>query len=111
MKKDDTVYRAQILDAIAKVESFVGHISVDAFKENQEKQSAVILQLIIIGELSKHLSDGFKSQYSAPWRQIAGLRDRAVHDYFSLDVEQLWKTIEEDVPMLKKVLLTYKIIL
>ncbi|MEK7134458.1 MAG: DUF86 domain-containing protein [Patescibacteria group bacterium] len=104
MEKNDTVYRAQILDAIAKVESFVGTVHLDAFTENQEKQSAVILQLIIIGELSKHLSDSFKSQYNMPWKQIAGLRDRAVHDYFSLDVEQLWKTVQEDIPVLKKAL-------
>ncbi len=99
--KDDTLYIEQILDAIGKIESFVADVTFDGFTQNQEKQSAIILQLAMIGELSKRISEDFKKHTPLPWKEIAGFRDRAIHDYFSLDIEQVWKTIEEDIPMLK----------
>ncbi len=46
------------------------------------------MQLAVIGELSKRLSDEFKKRVSLPWKQIAGFRDRAVHDYYQLDLDQ-----------------------
>ncbi len=99
--KDDTLYIEQIFDAIAKIESFATNTTFDDFVKNQEKQSAVILQLALIGELSKRISEDFKKNIPLPWREIAGFRDKAIHDYFSLDIEQVWKTIEEDIPALK----------
>ena len=46
------------------------------------------MQLAVIGELSKRLSGEFKKRVSLPWKQIAGFRDRAVHDYYQLDLDQ-----------------------
>lgn len=101
MKKSDDVYRLQILDAIAKIERFVTGIDKAAFAGTEVVQSAVIMQLAVIGELSKRLSEEYKGRVSLPWKQIAGLRDRAVHDYFQLDLESVWLTIQEDLPLLK----------
>jgi uncharacterized protein with HEPN domain len=67
-------------------------------------QSAVIMQLAVIGELSKRLSEEFRTRVSLPWKQIAGFRDRAVHDYFQLDLEFVWLTIRDDLPLLKSAL-------
>ena len=98
--KDDTLYVEQMLDAAEKIATFPRNVPFAAFEQNQEKQSAVILQLAIIGELSKRLSEKFKGRAALPWREIAGFRDRAVHDYLSLDVDAVWKTVEEDIPAL-----------
>lgn len=100
--KDDSLFLEQIIDSIEKIERFTKNVSFEDFKQNQEKQSAVILQLAIIGELSKKISDNFKLKVDLPWKEIAGFRDRAVHDYFSLDIEMVWKTIEDDLPILKE---------
>lgn len=100
--KDDTLYIEQILDSITKIETFVKNVGFEDFQQDQEKQSAVILQLAIIGELSKRLSDTFKITVNLPWKEIAGFRDRAIHDYFSLDTKLVWKTIEDDLPVLKE---------
>lgn len=102
--KSDALYVEQILDAIEKIRSFSSGVDFAAFEENQEKQSAVILQLAIIGELSKHLSNEFKQRITLPWKEIAGFRDRAVHDYLSLDVDEVWKTVEQDIPVLAQAL-------
>lgn len=101
MKKSDDVYRLQILDAVAKIERFVAGLDKNAFIGAEVVQSAVIMQLAVIGELSKRLSDTFKDRTSLPWKQIACFRDRAVHDYFQLDLESVWLTIQEDLPLLK----------
>ena len=104
MKKFDDVYRRQLVDATAKIERFVAGLDKDAFFASEVVQSAVIMQLAVIGELSKRLSDEFKERVSLPWRQIAGFRDRAVHDYYELDLEYVWLTIQDDLPLLKNAL-------
>ena len=80
MKKSNDVYGRQIVDAVAKIERFVAGLNKDAFLASEVVRSAVIMQLAVIGELSKRLSDEFKKRVSLPWKQIAGFRDRAVHD-------------------------------
>ena len=62
------------------------------------------MQLAVIGELSKRLSDEFKKRVSLPWKQVAGFRDRAVHDYYQLDLEYVWLTIQDNLPLLKDAL-------
>ena len=90
MKKSDDVYRQQIVDAVAKIERFVAGLDRDAFIASEVVQSAVIMQLAVIGELSKRLSNEFKERVSLPWKQIAGFRDRTAHDYHQRDLEYVW---------------------
>ena len=104
MKKSDDVYRQQIVDAVAKIERFVAGLDRDAFIASEVVQSAVIMQLAVIGELSKRLSNEFKERVSLPWKQIAGFRDRTAHDYYQLDLEYVWLTIQDDLPLLKNAL-------
>jgi len=61
----------------------LGHFLVD-----EKTQSAVIMQLIVIGELVKKLPESVKTQIDLPWKPIAGFRDLAVHEYFELELEQ-----------------------
>jgi len=62
------------------------------------------MQLAVIGELSKRFSTVFKQRIPLPRKQIAGFRDRAVHDYYQLDLEFVWLTIQDDLPVLKNAL-------
>ena len=104
MKKSDDVYRRQILEACAKIERFVAGLGKGAFLSSEVVQSAVIMQLAVIGELSKRFSKEFKKRIPLPWKQIAGFRDRAVHDYYQFDLEFVWLTIQDDLPVLKNAL-------
>lgn len=102
--KDDSLYVEQMLDATRKIRDFTKGVDFVAFEKNQEKSSAVILQLAVIGELSKRLSEEFKSRVSLPWNEIAGFRNRAIHEYLSLDIDEVWKTVENDIPVLEATL-------
>ncbi|HFE52539.1 MAG TPA: DUF86 domain-containing protein, partial [Bacteroidetes bacterium] len=69
-------------------------------------QDAVVRQLEIIGEATRHLSKEFRSAHPAiPWSEIAGMRDKLVHDYFGVDLEIVWETAFRDVPALREKLL------
>lgn len=98
MKKNNKIYVAQIIDAVRKIKKYTNRIDFKKFAKKEEKQSAVIMQLILIGEISKKLSAAYKAKTKLPWKQIAGFRDRAVHKYFSLDLRDLWQTIQYDLP-------------
>ncbi len=102
--KDDSVYIGQILDSIEKIESFVLGIQKEGFLKDVKTQSAVIMQLILIGEVSKKISETTKEIVDLPWKDIAGFRDRAIHNYFDMDLEVIWNTIISDMPLLKKLL-------
>lgn len=100
--KNDNVYLSQIIDSIEKINNFINGINYQQFTSDQKTQSAVILQLTLIGELTKKISQETKSQINLPWKQISGFRDRAIHDYYQIDIEIVWKTIEEDLLTLEK---------
>ena len=62
----------------------------------------MIRQLEIIGEATKRLSKDLRRQYSEiPWQDIAGMRDKLIHDYFGVDVKTVWLTVKEDMPELR----------
>lgn len=76
--------------------------SEDAFLDSRLYQHAVAMCVLEIGELSKHLSDGFLQAHAEiPWRAICRMRDMYAHHYHRTDPHQLWTTATMDLPVLK----------
>lgn len=103
MVKDDLAYIEHILDCIRKIREFTSGLSLKDFSVNELVQDAVIRNIEIIGEASKKISSDTKQiYYEIPWKEIAGMRDKLIHDYLGVDVEVVWRTITEDIPTLEK---------
>lgn len=103
----DSPHVALMLDCIAKIRRFVSHVSYEQFKKNEEKQSAILMQLLLIGELSKRISTETKEKVDIPWPQIVGMRNRVVHEYHDIDLETIWKIITEDLATTEAPLTAY----
>ena len=103
MQRDDSVYLKHIRDAILKIDGYTRKVSVASFKKDTLIQDGVIRQIEIIGEATKRLSDKLrKDNKDIPWDDIAGMRDKLIHDYFGVDIEKVWLTVRNDIPILKK---------
>ena len=75
----------------------------DAFVTDELVIDGVARNLEIIGEAARQLPEEYKRAYTQiTWTQIAGLRNRIVHDYFGLDLEIIWQIVEHDLPELEK---------
>jgi len=69
------------------------------FLEDEKTQFAVVRGLEIIGEAAKKIPASIKAKHpQVPWREVAGMRDKLVHDYFGVNAEVAWRTAVEDVP-------------
>jgi uncharacterized protein with HEPN domain len=71
------------------------------FLEDQKTQSAILHQLLIIGEAVKRVSPEFRAAHpEVPWKLIAGTRDKLIHFYDGVDLNEVWKMVISDLPQL-----------
>lgn len=91
-----------IYDSILEIESYIQNSSYETFQSNTMMHFATVKQLEIIGEAANHLTDRFKKLYSEiPWREIIGLRNILIHEYFGIDTKIIWDIIKTDISQLK----------
>ena len=78
------------------------HKEFDQFSRDDKTAYAVIRALEIIGEATKHIPEQVrKSNPDISWREMAGIRDKLIHDYFGVNLEVVWKTATDDLPKLE----------
>jgi uncharacterized protein with HEPN domain len=96
----DDAYLRHIRDAIRAIEEYTRQ-GRDQFFSDKRTQDAVIRNFEIIGEPSKALSKDLRDRTEdLPWRRIAGMRDRLIHQYFGVDLELVWSAVERELPAL-----------
>ncbi|MFA6569791.1 MAG: DUF86 domain-containing protein [Bacteroidota bacterium] len=107
--KKDSVYIEHILISINHIEEYLFNKSYLDLVQSNLIQDAVIRNFQIIGEAAKKISETFKSENNTiPWKQMAGIRDKLVHEYTGVDLDAVWNTVKEDFPKIKKQLLVLK---
>lgn len=103
MKRKGVERVEHIKDYTQRIIDSTKGISLENFRENWILQAAVTRFIEIIGEASKYVPDEIKTAHpEIPWKEMAGMRDIAVHDYDDINVDEIWNIIQNDIPTLKK---------
>ena len=93
MSKDDSVYLQHTIDAIKRIEEYTSDVDNRDFTSNH---------LVQDGEAAKRVSKKLKDNNKhIPWKDIVGMRNKLIHDYFGVDADAVWDTVERDIPYLK----------
>lgn len=96
-------YIRHIKDSVQKIKEFTQGVSYKEFVENDMIVSAVIRKLEIIGEATNKVSRKTKDSYpDFPWRTLTKMRNFLIHEYFGVDVEAVWDTVQENIPELER---------
>jgi uncharacterized protein with HEPN domain len=106
MDKDPKIFLTHILESITIIEGYTKGKKETDFAHSVDLQDKVIRRLEIVGEAVRHLPETLRKDYpQTPWRQIAGTRDKFIHEYFGVDMALTWGIVKRDLPKLKKQIL------
>jgi len=101
----DAAYICDIVESCRALESYAQGKAIDDFRADPILQDAVARRLFLVGEAAKGLSDGFKLALpGVDWKNIARLRDKLAHHYWTIEVEKIWELVMDYVPVLRSTL-------
>lgn len=105
MVRGDRERIGDILDAVADIRSDTIGMDYQAFAQNPVVIRSVLYSIAVIGESAKNVSPEFKTAHSIiPWRAIAGIRDRIVHEYFRTNTRRIWDVVTDDLDQIESAL-------
>ena len=97
----DPSYLEHMLEAIERIQRYVGRKRRAGFLGDALLQDAVIRNIEIVGEAAGRVSPEFAAQHAEiPWRDIVGMRHRLIHGYLKVNLETVWEVVERDLPAL-----------
>jgi uncharacterized protein with HEPN domain len=102
LRRSCRLYLNDILEAIERIENYVEGRTFEEFSKNTLVIDAVVRNFEIIGEATKHIPAEIKTEHPLiKWKEMAGMRDKLAHEYFGVNIEILWKTARNRLPVLK----------
>lgn len=102
MFKDPIEYLRHIQDEILFLQSIDATLTKDEFLDDETLKSAVVRSLEIIGEATKKIPADFKVQWnSIQWKNMAGMRDRLIHNYMGVNYSIVWDVFKNKIPELR----------
>ncbi len=100
--RDYKLYLKDIVAAMESIQAFVRGMDLATFQSDDKTASAVIRKFEILGEAAKGVPGEIRHNYpDVPWKEMAGMRDRLIHTYFRVDLNLVWRTIQERLPEVK----------
>ena len=101
MSRDHQLFLEDIYMSCKKIVRYTQGLTFEQFMADEKTFDAVVRNLIVIGEALKHIPQDVCDRYpQVQWREIAGFRDIAVHEYFGIDEDILWDIIHNEIPSL-----------
>jgi uncharacterized protein with HEPN domain len=102
MQKDKARLQ-HIFDSVRKIEQFLEGMSFEQFQQDEKTVSAVLHELMVIGEAGAAVSEQFRESHPAiPFYEMIGMRNRIVHEYLDVRLKTVWETCKTDIPKLKE---------
>ena len=102
MKRKAIILILDISESINDIGDYLKSFDKRRFLKDKKTQDAIVRRLEIIGEATKKLPLDFRKKHrKVPWKDMAGARDKLIHDYFGVNLERVWRIATEDVPVLK----------
>ncbi len=102
MRRVVKLYIKDIINYMERAEEYIKGLTYKQFLDDKKTCDVVIRCIEVIGEASKSIPDEVRDKYhSIPWRDMAGMRDKVIHGYFTVNFEIVWKTVKEEIPKLK----------
>ena len=90
-----------ILDAAEKIHRYTADMTFEEFTDDEKTDDAVLRNFEVIGEAAKNIPEEFREEHNdVPWSEMAGMRDRLIHGYSSVDLHIVWMTVLEEIPSL-----------
>ncbi|MBI3011875.1 MAG: DUF86 domain-containing protein [Candidatus Omnitrophica bacterium] len=104
-KREFVDYLRDMLDAMQKVAEFTRGMDASAFRSDEKTAFAVIRALEVLGEAAKNIPQTVRDRYpQVPWREVAGIRDKLIHEYFGVNLDVVWRAVQQDLPQLTPVI-------
>ncbi|MFQ6089353.1 MAG: DUF86 domain-containing protein [Candidatus Methanofastidiosia archaeon] len=102
MKRTYRDYIEDILNSIQEIEDFTAGMEFEDFIDDRKTLNAVIRSLEVMGEAAKKIPNDIRTKYAdIPWKYIAGMRDKLIHEYHGVDLEIVWEVIKKEIPPIK----------
>ncbi|MBI4962297.1 MAG: DUF86 domain-containing protein [Desulfomonile tiedjei] len=102
MSRDSKLYLADILESCEKIKTYTSGLSLDQFSADTKTLDAVIRNLEIIGEASRHVPEELRARCAGvEWRKITAMRNMLIHEYFGVKIEIIWDAIQNKLPVLE----------
>jgi uncharacterized protein with HEPN domain len=99
-------YLKDILEAMDKAEEFIDGLDLPSFIRDEKSAFAVIRCLEIIGEAARKIPVNLRRRFAdIPWQSLAGMRNKLIHDYAGVSLEVVWRTVKEDIPTVRPMLI------
>ena len=101
MPHDETAYLLDILHAAQDVEEFASGLTFFQFQRSRLHQNAILKSIEVIGEATTHVTEETRLAHpEIPWQKIIAMRSHLAHSYFQIDLEQVWNTVQQNIPNL-----------
>ncbi len=98
-KADYRVYVQDILEAIKRIDEYIGKMTFEEFSKDKKTMDAVVRNFAVIGEAAKNVPVSIKRKHpEIAWKRMSGMRDKVIHEYFGVDPHILWGTAKTDLP-------------